>query len=103
MSIISSEAHSSKSESLETLVRIALINRELAPGVAKQINSYRSENLSAYQQRLLAILDDAIADQCIIVIQPIGQPLNQPLPQPVAQPATSQPEHFVLCCSIPNL
>ncbi len=70
----------SKSNSLETLVRIALLNSELAPGVAKQISVYRSEQsnkLDEQEKRLLAILDDAIADNCITIIQPIHSPALQ--------------------------
>lgn len=58
----------SKPNSLETLVRIALTNRELAPGVAKQINHYRAGSLSTEQNRLLSILTDAIEDDVITII-----------------------------------
>ncbi|MEL6247099.1 MAG: hypothetical protein AAFQ61_12885 [Cyanobacteria bacterium J06626_23] len=55
---------------LEFLVRTALSNGELSPGVAAEIARYRaSAQLSADASRYLAILDDAIADGCI---QPVG-------------------------------
>ncbi|MEO1592334.1 MAG: hypothetical protein AAFU71_13745 [Cyanobacteria bacterium J06632_22] len=55
---------------LEFLVRTAITNGELSPGVAAEISRYRaSSQLSADATRYLAILDDAIADGCI---QPIG-------------------------------
>ena len=54
---------------LQTLVRTALHNRELAPGVAKQINLLRATLLSATEKRLLAVLDDAIANGLIAVIE----------------------------------
>ncbi|MGD1864481.1 MAG: hypothetical protein ACFB0D_07995 [Phormidesmis sp.] len=41
---------------------------ELAPGVAAQVNRYRRGKLSCEEQRLLAILDDAISDGCIVPI-----------------------------------
>ena len=56
----------SKANDLESLVRIAMSNGELAPGVAAQINQYRSGRLSCEERRLLAILDDAIADGCVV-------------------------------------
>lgn len=59
----------SKSKGLELLVRTALMNGELAPGVAAQVNRYRKAKLSCEEQRLLAILDDAIADGCIVPIE----------------------------------
>ena len=59
----------SKSNCLESLVRTAMTNGELAPGVAAQINQYRSGRLSCEERRLLAILDDAIADGCIIPLE----------------------------------
>ncbi|MEO0540473.1 MAG: hypothetical protein AAFZ80_06370 [Cyanobacteria bacterium P01_A01_bin.105] len=55
---------------LEFLVRTALTNGELSPGVAAEITRYRvSSHLSADAVRYLAILDDAIADGCV---QPVG-------------------------------
>ncbi len=63
----------SKSNSLEALVRTALLNGELAPGVAKQINGYREGLLPRDEKRLLTILDDAIADGFVTVIQPLTQ------------------------------
>lgn len=56
----------SVADSLESLVRTAMTNGELAPGVAAQINKYRVGRLSCEERRLLAILDDAIADGCVI-------------------------------------
>ena len=57
---------------LQTLVRVALHNRELAPGVAKQINLLRATLLPATEKRLLAVLDDAIASGLITVIEPVN-------------------------------
>ena len=67
------------SVSLETLVRTALRNGELAPGVAKQIDLFRTSLASQEDKRLLAVLDDAIANGLIAVIELISsQPtLNQ--------------------------
>lgn len=59
----------SKTNGLESLVRTAMINGELAPGVAVQVNHYRKAKLSCKEQRLLAILDDAISDGCIVPIE----------------------------------
>ncbi|PZO18534.1 MAG: hypothetical protein DCF25_09710 [Leptolyngbya foveolarum] len=56
----------SATNSLESLVRTAMTNGELAPGVAAQISQYRSSRLSCEERRLLAILDDAIADGCVV-------------------------------------
>lgn len=56
----------STANSLESLVRTAMTNGELAPGVAAQIGQYRSGRLSCEERRLLAILDDAIADGCVV-------------------------------------
>ncbi|KPQ35113.1 MAG: hypothetical protein HLUCCA11_11885 [Phormidesmis priestleyi Ana] len=68
----------SRSSGLESLVRIAMTNGELAPGVALQINRYRSGKLSCEERRLLAILDDAIADGCITPIEvPVMQSRRQ--------------------------
>lgn len=61
----------SKSNGLESLVRTAMVNGELAPGVAAQVNRYRKAKLSCEEQRLLCILDDAIADGCV---KPIDLP-----------------------------
>ena len=55
---------------LQGLVRTALHNRELAPGVAKQINLLKTTILSISEKRLLAVLDDAIASGLIVVIKP---------------------------------
>lgn len=60
---------------LQALVRTALQNRELAPGVAKRIEFFRSTILSTAEKRLLAVLDDAIADGFITIIEPAT---NQP-------------------------
>ncbi|NJM99131.1 MAG: hypothetical protein HC800_20090 [Phormidesmis sp. RL_2_1] len=51
------------------LVRTAMINGELAPGVAAQVGSYRTSRLSCQERRLLAILDDAIANGCVVPIE----------------------------------
>ncbi len=61
--------YKSRSNGLELLVRTALMNGELAPGVAMQIDRYREGNLSSVERRLLAILDDAISDGCIVPIE----------------------------------
>ncbi len=58
----------SRATDLESLVRTAVKNRELAPGVAAQVNSYRTSRLTCEEKRLLAILDDAIASGCIIPV-----------------------------------
>ena len=58
----------SRSKGLESLVRPAMTHGELAPGVAAQVNRYRRGKLSCEEQRLLAILDDAISDGCIVPI-----------------------------------
>ena len=57
---------------LQMLVRVALHNRELAPGVARQIDLIKATLLSATEKRLLAVLDDAIAHGLITVITPIN-------------------------------
>ncbi|MEO1637606.1 MAG: hypothetical protein AAFS04_21335 [Cyanobacteria bacterium J06631_9] len=69
----------SKSKGLESLVRTAIINGELAPGVAAQVNHYRKAAISCEEQRLLAILDDAISTGCIIPVElsPVGHPARQ--------------------------
>ena len=72
----------SGSKGLEFLVRTAMINGELAPGVAAQVNRYRSRKLSCEEQRLLAILDDAVSDGCIV---------------PINVPAMPVPERRVAC------
>lgn len=61
-----------RSISLETLVRTALTNGELAPGVAKQISLFRTELASKEEVRLLAVLDDAIANNLVKVIELVG-------------------------------
>ena len=83
----SSPLHSSKRDNLESLVRTALLHKELAPGVAKQINVYRSEKLDGYKQRLLAILDDAIANKHIVIIQPAIALTTQPVAVQTEHPA----------------
>lgn len=67
----SSNTQSSRPNStgLESLVRTAMMNGELAPGVALQIGSYRSRKLSCEEHRLLAILDDAIAHGCVVPVE----------------------------------
>lgn len=68
---------------LQTLVRIALHNRELAPGIAKQINLLKATPLPATEKRLLAVLDDAIANGLITVIEPVNyKPILQSMPAP---------------------
>lgn len=68
----------SNSNGLESLVRTAMTNRELAPGVAVQVSRYRAAKLTCQERRLLAILDDAIADGCISVVElPIVQARRQ--------------------------
>lgn len=62
----------SAARGLESLVRTAMTNGELAPGVAAQISQYRSNRLSCEERRLLAILDDAIADGCVV---PVDMPV----------------------------
>lgn len=64
----------SRANGLESLVRTAMTNGELAPGVAAQIGRYRNGNLSCEDRRILAILDDAIADGCVV---PIDTPVVQ--------------------------
>ena len=59
----------SNSNGLESLVRTAMLNGELAPGVAAQVNGYRSGKLNCEERRLLAILDDAISDGCVVPIE----------------------------------
>jgi hypothetical protein len=54
---------------LEVLVRTALVNGELAPGVALAVERYRKKSgLTAIEKRHLQILDNAIADGCIVPI-----------------------------------
>ncbi len=55
----------SHSRDLEALVRMAVQTGELAPGLAAQIYSYRTGQVTCEERRLLAILDDAIAAGCI--------------------------------------
>ncbi|MEO0458876.1 MAG: hypothetical protein AAF152_20165 [Cyanobacteria bacterium P01_A01_bin.114] len=57
------------SNSLEFLVRTALSNGEITPGMAAEISRYRSAvRLSAEDRRYLAILEDAITDGCIRLV-----------------------------------
>lgn len=69
----------SRSKGLESLVRTAINNGELAPGVAAQVNRYRKATISCEEQRLLAILDDAISSGCIVPIElsPVRNPARQ--------------------------
>ncbi len=54
---------------LEVLVRTALFHRELTPGVVAAIERYRTKpGLTAVEQRQLEILDNAIADGCIVAL-----------------------------------
>ena len=46
-----------------------MMNGELAPGVAAQINRYRQGRLSCEERRMLAILDDAIEDGCVVPVE----------------------------------
>ena len=46
-----------------------MTNGELAPGVAAQISGYRKGRLSCEEQRMLAILDDAIEDGCVVPVE----------------------------------
>ncbi|MBE9060017.1 hypothetical protein [cf. Phormidesmis sp. LEGE 11477] len=55
-------------EALELLVRTAITHRELSPGVAAQIDRYRSGQLTCRERRLLAILDDAIAGGHVVPV-----------------------------------
>lgn len=56
-------------KSLEVLVRTALTHGELSPGIAVAIERYREKSrLTAIEQRQLEILDNAIADGCIVPI-----------------------------------
>ncbi|MEM9483674.1 MAG: hypothetical protein AAGA83_08265 [Cyanobacteria bacterium P01_F01_bin.116] len=56
-------------QKLESLVRIALMHRELSPGVAIAIASYRAKSeLTATEKRQLEILDRAVADGCIVTV-----------------------------------
>lgn len=68
MSNFKSSTLKSGAISLESLVRTAMMNGELAPGVAAQINRYRKSALSCEERRMLAILDDAIDDGCIVPV-----------------------------------
>jgi hypothetical protein len=62
----------SNSNGLELLVRTAMLNGELAPGVAAQIGRYRAGKLSCEERRMLAILDDAISDGCVTPVEVSG-------------------------------
>ena len=55
---------------LEVLVRTALLHGELAPGVGQAVAQYRAKSdLTAAEQRQLEILDNAIADGCIVAVR----------------------------------
>ncbi len=58
----------SRATGLESLVRTAMKNGELAPGVAVQVSRYRTSRLTCEEKRMLAILDDAIASGCIVPV-----------------------------------
>ena len=73
--------------SLQMLVRTALQNRELAPGVSKQIDFFRNTLLTTAEKRLLAILDDAIAEGFIVMIEPVN---NKPAIRPTFIQASYQ-------------
>ena len=54
---------------LEVLVRTALLHGELAPGVAAAIEQYQeNKRLTTSEQRQLEILNNAIADGCIVAV-----------------------------------
>lgn len=56
-------------QDLEVLVRIALMHREISPGVATAVERYRiKSSLTTAEQRQLEILDNAIADGCIVAV-----------------------------------
>lgn len=63
-----------KSNGLEALVRTAMLNGELSPGVASQIERYRTGKPSCEERRMLAILDDAISDGCVIPVELAAMP-----------------------------
>lgn len=68
----------SRANTLESLVRTAITNGELAPGVAAQIDRYRNEKLSCEDRRILAILDDAIAEGGVVSIDvPVAEARRQ--------------------------
>ena len=68
----------SKANGLESLVRTAMTNGELAPGVAAQIGRYRNGKLSCEERRILAILDDAIAGGCVVSVDvPVAEARRQ--------------------------
>ena len=69
MSNFKSSKSRDKVNGLESLVRSAMMNGELAPGVAAQIERYRAGKPSCEERRMLAILDDAIADGCVVPIE----------------------------------
>lgn len=69
MSNFKSSTSQSRFNSLESLVRTAMVNGELAPGVAMQVNRYRSGKLTCEERRLLSILDDAISDGCVTCVE----------------------------------
>ncbi|MGB3789017.1 MAG: hypothetical protein WA949_13480 [Phormidesmis sp.] len=64
-----SSGSSSKAINLESLVRTAIAHKELSPGVAAQINQCRNGKLTCKERRMIAILDDAIANDHIIPIE----------------------------------
>ena len=69
MSNFKSSKSRDKVNGLESLVRSAMTHGELSPGVAAQIDRYRSGKPSCEEKRMLAILDDAIADGCVVPIE----------------------------------
>ncbi len=66
---LSSAKSTARSNELESLVRTAMLNGELSPGVAAQVEQYRAGKPSCEERRMLAILDDAIADGCVIPVE----------------------------------
>lgn len=64
-----SSSFSSKSINLESLIRTAIAHKELSPGAAMQINQYRNGKLTCKERRMVAILDDAIANGCVVPIE----------------------------------
>lgn len=63
-----------KAKKLESLVRIAIMHKELSPGVAAQINQCRNGKLTCKERRIMAILDDAIASGHVVPIAPPAVP-----------------------------
>ena len=61
-------------DDLDILVRTALTHGKLDPDITAAIETYRAKSgLTAVEQRQLEILDNAIADGCIVSIQAAGE------------------------------